>query len=158
MHSKQGAGNQIVTFRNLVKNWLQVWKKICFLHVLEIIIITLNQNSALQQHPCFYNWPSVCMSKCPCCTPNCLRRLCDWCVNDYSGPGPRCLRCVTCVMCVLPPDGAQQRGSGLVVEGDDDGGWRKIRVIMKSGAPTRERESMIKHDIRSTRWKACPTL
>lgn len=56
-------------------------------------------------------------------------------------------------MCVLPPDGAQQRGSGLVVEGDDDGGWRKIRVIMKSGAPTRERESMIKHDIRSTRWK-----
>ncbi len=35
----------------------------------------------------------------------------------------------------LPPDGAQQGRSGLVVEGDDDGGWRKIRVVMKSGAP-----------------------
>lgn len=37
--------------------------------------------------------------------------------------------------CVLPPDGAQQGGSGLVVEGDDDRGWRKIRVVVKSGAP-----------------------
>ena len=43
---------------------------------------------------------------------------------------------------MLPPDGAQQGGSGLVVEGDDDGSWRKIRVVMKSGAPTeRERET-----------------
>lgn len=40
---------------------------------------------------------------------------------------------------VLPSDGAQQGGSGLVVEGDDDGSWREIGVIMKSGAPT-ERE------------------
>lgn len=38
-------------------------------------------------------------------------------------------------MCELPSYGAKQRGSSLVVKGDDDGGGRKIRVVVKDGAP-----------------------
>lgn len=45
------------------------------------------------------------------------------------------------IVCVLPLDGAQQRGPGFVVEGDDDGGWRKIRVVVESRTPE-ERERM----------------
>lgn len=48
-----------------------------------------------------------------------------------------------CTVRLLPPDGAQQCGPGFVVEGDDDGGWGKIRVIVKSGAPEERRKLIL---------------
>lgn len=39
---------------------------------------------------------------------------------------------------MLPPHGAQQGGSGFIVEGDDDGRWRKVRVIVEACASAKE--------------------
>lgn len=51
-------------------------------------------------------------------------------VPTMNQTGPNCRLCEMRVkprrVLALPLDGAQQRGSGLVVEGDDDGCCRKI--------------------------------
>lgn len=62
-----------------------------------------------------------------------------------SQPWTKLVQTADCKAEALPLDGAQQRGSGLVVEGDDDGCCRKIWVVVKSAAPA-SRESN-EHDI-----------
>lgn len=45
---------------------------------------------------------------------------------------------------VLPADGPEQRGAGLVVEGDDDAGGREVPAVHQQGAPGKKRRGTTK--------------